>query len=191
MLSLWQRLYDLENKVYNQSGSQIKQYTVSYLEDLDSLYSAPPAIAYVKETGEYYRKFNVEPDIYKTPYFSGRNGWFSLDVSTPRFDRQIHIINHRWVTVENYTQDLDYYNTKAIGSGIWPNGIPQEIMDSMPVPEPSSNVEVIHDALPGDLVFRIGREDESDPESELNADNNKWYIISTEVLDHGDDSHHN
>jgi len=190
-MSLWQRLYELEQKLYNQSGSQIKQFTVSSLADLLILNTAPPALVYVKETGEYYKKHFIDNSVQATPYASAVNGWVALDVSVPRYDRRIHVVKHKWVRTAGYTQDLDYMNAKEEGNGIWGGGMPGYILFSMPEPEPPGNFIELPDVVPGDLVLRLGLEDPSDIDSELKPEDNKWYMISVEVLDHGDDSHKN
>lgn len=188
-MNLWQRLYALEQKLFNQSGSQIKQYTVANLIDLETLFTAAPAIAYVVETGEYYKKHVINSAVSTTPYESSINGWVALDVSVPRYDRRIHVTRYKWVRTAGYTQDLDYMNAKEEGKGIWGDGMPTGVLYGMPRPEPSNNFEEIPDVVPGDLVFRLGTEDPNDPQSELKPEDNKWYVISVEVLDHGDNHH--
>lgn len=81
-------------------------HEVNDLEELAELIVPPPAIAYVREDGNYYFMFPWSSDLADTPYHSVVGvGWHNLDSPTPRYDRPIHIIHTQWLNGWN----LDYY----------------------------------------------------------------------------------
>lgn len=130
MDELTQRIYaqmaEITRRIGIIAASQFAHVIVDFREELPDL--QPPAIAYVKEDGNYYLKYFINSAFQNTPYYSEHgNGWHPLDISSPRFDRPIHIINTRWVIVNGMTQDLEYLPRKK--------GLSDDDIANMPSPE--------------------------------------------------------
>lgn len=105
--SIVQQLNALEQSFCRSSPSNaFVKITVNYRSDLPDI--SPPAIAYVMEDGNYYLKYFTDPIFESLPYYSKHgSGWHPLDVSAPRWDRPLIIINTRWISCNGVQQDLD------------------------------------------------------------------------------------
>jgi hypothetical protein len=240
----------LERRIGNVcAANAFSKITVIKRSDLPNI--QPPAIAYVQEDGNYYLKYCADPIFESTPYYSKHvDGWHPLDVSSPRWDRPIHIIDTEWVIVNGFRQDLDLLVNAYVEKGLsdhylglmdnsnpplltggelandyeqgatqlnvqyFQNPIPigmtikigsdstsYKIAGRVPSGDPPVTIEVspglsknfyigtqiqilpctdLGTLPPGDFIFRIGRENMSNPFSPLKPENNCWYITSTE-----------
>lgn len=250
--TLYSQLDGIQRKLFNVAASNaFVRLAVDYRSQLPDV--NPPAIAYVREDGNYYLKYYTDLAFEGTPYYSKHgSGWHPLDVSSPRFDRPIHVINTRWVIVNGFQQDLDLmvnvYNEKGLTQGQidvmqastptpiiggridavagYPIGATQLNVKDFIGPidigsmvrissgmttytiiarAPSSSAPLYIEITPGltqavsnnaaitflpvtnlgvlppsHLILRVGREDMSNPFSELKAANNTWYVTSVE-----------
>lgn len=129
------------------------------LADLTACLISAPAIGYVRETGSYFFKYEVPWELKSTPFYSGLGqDWHPADVSSPRFDRPIHVINTRWLN----GQDLDFYADfvwKLQGTSFLSWDDLYRIHGSV-FPPPSTEEGTTIDAEqlhPGDLIFRYQR----------------------------------
>ena len=166
-----QLLY-LEDKVHIiRRGMNFNSYEVVTLDELANIRIDPPAMAYVRSTGCYYFKFPTNPYLAVTSYTSLiGDGWQPVDISSPQYDRPIHIVNTRWVQTPHLIQDLDYYPGYIHEGGDY---YPAEIIEGMPEPsDPETEITELLNITPGDLVLRINE----------NPDLYEWYIASVEVL---------
>jgi hypothetical protein len=250
--TLYTQLDAIQQKLFNIAASNaFVRVVVDYRSQLPDV--NPPAIAYVREDGNYYLKYYTDPAFEGTPYYSKHgNGWHPLDVSSPRFDRPIHVINTRWVVVNGFQQDLDLmvnlYNENGLEQaqidvmtasiptpitggridavGGYPIGTTQLNVKDFTGPidigsmvrissspmvytivarAPSSDAPLYIEISPGliqavnnnaaitflpvtnlgvlppsHFILRVGREDMSNPFSEIKVDNNTWYMTTVE-----------
>lgn len=147
---------------------------VSYAE-LVALDVPPPAMAYVRETSEYFLKFPFDPHIAKTAYYTGT--WVPIDVSSPRHDRPIYKVTTQWVTTNGWTQNLDLF-INEFSEG----GLAQNVIDAMEasIPVPPYNITNLGTLNPGDFVLRLG----FNGEGKYDPNNNQWYVATAECYDH-------
>ncbi len=124
-------------------------HSVATRDELRSSPIAPPAMAYCREDGNYYLKFAYVKDFVDTPYYSGiGNGWHNMDVSSPEFDRPIHVIHTQWLNGWNLDYYPDYINTLATARGM---GELEGIFGHHYGSEDNTEIENLN---PGDFIFR-------------------------------------
>ena len=122
--------------------------TLSSLEELQDCVCSPPAIAYVRETGNYYLLHDYVPELARMESCSYQGiGWQAMDVSSPRYDRQIHVVKTRSLN----GQDLDYY-PRYVSASLSP--ITKEAFEDICGAPGNHENTTIEKMVPGDLILR-------------------------------------
>ena len=123
--------------------------TFSTLAELQDAVCKAPAIAYVRETGCYYLMHDYTPEIANTVCCSFQGiGWQAMDVSSPRYDRQIHLVKTRCLN----GWDLDYY-PRYVSALVKPPTLEDfELLCGSPGSHDNTDIPTMN---PGDLILRV------------------------------------